>query len=71
MECKIYDNQDECQKIEELRCNAKGTTTEAFEVCMINLNNLLSLNATQFCVDHYAKEEMKVDSLDPSMPWYW
>jgi hypothetical protein len=31
MKCKIYDDQDECKKIEILKCNAKGTTTEAFE----------------------------------------
>lgn len=69
--CKVYDDQNECKEIEVLKCDAKGNTTEPFEQCVIELNTKLRQNTTEFCIDHYAKDEMKLDSLDPSMPYYW
>ena len=54
-----------------MKCNAKGNTTEPFEDCMIDLNSKLGQNTTDFCVDHYSKDEMKLDSLNPEMPYYW
>ena len=71
IKCKVYNSQDECKEIEVLKCTAKGNTTELFEDCMISFNSKLRLNTTEFCVNHYAKPEMKIDSLDPSMPYYW
>lgn len=41
MKCKIANNEAECKKIENLRCLAKGQTTQKYEGCMININQLL------------------------------
>jgi hypothetical protein len=70
MKCKLYDDEDECLNVEEYRCVLLGETTAAYEDCMINLNNLLGNNATQFCVDHYSNLDNWVNTLSPKYVLY-
>jgi hypothetical protein len=70
MKCKIANDEAECKKIEKLRCLAKGETTQAFENCMIVMNQKLQQNATEFCVNHYNTPNIWKDEMDPKFALY-
>jgi hypothetical protein len=38
---------------------------------MISYYDKLNKDTSQFCIDHYQKEEMMDDSLDPEMSYHW
>ena len=71
IKCRKYIDEDECKKIEQLRCKAKGLTTIAYETCMIRLNEILGQNTTQFCVNHYNKLELWTEDNSPDKAQYY
>ena len=70
LKCKVGNDEAECKKIENLRCLAKGETTQNYENCMIRINQLLQQNATEFCVNHYNKPDLWKDEMDPKYALY-
>ena len=64
IKCKVFGDIQECQNIEIMRCELKGMTSEAYEICMIKLG--IEKNATLFCENHYATGDQWVDSLSPN-----
>lgn len=70
LKCKVANNEAECKKIENLRCLAKGQITQNYEKCMININQLLQQNATEFCVNHYNSLDLWKDEMDPKYALY-
>ena len=64
IKCKVFGDTEECQKIEIKRCELKGKTSEAYEVCMLALG--VEKNGTVFCENHYATADLWVDNLSPN-----
>jgi hypothetical protein len=65
MLCKLYDDEGNCMDIEKYKCETLEETSEAYELCMIDLYNRVLSNSTRFCVNHYNEVDKWQDNLDP------
>jgi hypothetical protein len=71
IKCKIYGDEEQCKLFQELRCTYKGTDTENYEECMIQVNEGLQQNATQFCENHYQDFTIWKDNQGPTKIMYY
>jgi hypothetical protein len=69
--CKTYGDAKQCKLTEEARCRAKGITTQAYEVCMIALYQILKQDTAQFCTNHYNTQGLWEEDLDPAKPFFY
>jgi hypothetical protein len=70
MKCKLTDVEEECYKIEDQRCNLYPETSEAHEICNLNLYERLEWNTTQYCMDHYDNLQIWTNTLNPKFVTY-
>lgn len=70
MKCKLANVEEECYKIEDMRCNLYPETSETHEICNLNLYEKLEWNSTQYCVDHYENLNIWTNTLNPKYVLY-
>ena len=74
MRCLVYEDSNECRKIEERRCLSKGKSTVKYEECMINLylnDDDITVRADVFCDRHYKDMTIWIEKMHPDYLPYW